>query len=101
PPAATAYPQQILPYNYSLILGNTGDTDQNVELRVTSPQEARLRGSAGFNYFHDLSYNLPSLVGETGFLLASPVSYFENHTYGVFGSATFDIVDKLSLTGEG
>ncbi len=100
PPAATAYPSQILPYTYSLVLGNTGDTDQNAELRLTSPSNQKLTGSIGVNYFHALSYNMTPSVGTTGYLLGTPLSHFENTTYGIFGSLTYHFTDQLSLSGE-
>ena len=89
-----------LPYNYGLVSGQAQDNDENTEARLTSPQTDRFKFMVGANYFHDRSQSQTLSYGNTGFALANARSVFVNHTYGVFGSATFDIWNGISIIGE-
>jgi iron complex outermembrane receptor protein len=73
------------------------------ELRVTSNQSKRLRGSVGVNYQW-------TRTGQTNMGLAPPLGTFaayapgninRNSTIGVFGSASFDVTSQIILNLEG
>ena len=100
-PNPNATTQANLPYIYSLILGNTRDQDAYGELRISSPQDRRLRFTLGGNYAWARTDNLTSTYGITGFLLNTPQTVNSSNTYGVFGSARWEFVRGISISGEG
>jgi iron complex outermembrane receptor protein len=89
------------PYNYLLILGNTKDHDRYGELRLASPKNKPLSGTLGVNYAFAQTDNLTALDGYTGYVLATPHTINSSNTYGVFGSLRWNIMDRLSISGEG
>jgi iron complex outermembrane receptor protein len=90
-----------LDYVYSLTEGNTKDEDKYVELRVATDQSAPLKLLGGVNY-QNLTYtNMTTAFGTTGYTVATPIGVSEAKTYSVFGSATYDITDMLSVSAEG
>ena len=90
-----------LPYVYSLTAGNTKDEDKYVELRVQSPSDKPLKALLGTNYSY-ISYlvEVPS-YGGTGYVIATPPLISEANTYSVFGSLSYDILERLSISAEG
>jgi iron complex outermembrane receptor protein len=91
----------VLPYNYSLILGNTDDKDRTFELRLDSPHEAAFHWSFGGTYAYERTDNLTTVFGNTGYLLATPHTINQSDTYGVFGSASYALGAGVTLTAEG
>ena len=100
-PNPNASTKASLPYIYSLILGNTRDQDAYGELRIASPQNRRLRFTLGGNYAWARTDNLTSSYGITGFLLNTPQTINTSNTYGIFGSARWEFISHVSISGEG
>jgi iron complex outermembrane receptor protein len=72
----------------------------SAEIRLTSPQTGRLKYLVGFNYATDgLSYDTSVDVGPIAIVVSPPVSIV-SHTYGIFGSASYDFTNKLTLDAE-
>ena len=90
-----------LPYNYSLVLGNTQDKDRTFELRLTSPRESAFKWSAGLSHAYARTDNLTSVFGNTGYLLATPHTINESETRGIFASASYGFDNGITLTAEG
>lgn len=88
-------------YNYSLVLGNTQDTDKYVELRLSSPSDKPIRGMIGVNFYDGETFNLTSGYTNTGYSLFTPKTINSSKTYGVFGSVNWDFVENFSLSLEG
>ncbi|MFO1426171.1 MAG: TonB-dependent receptor [Steroidobacteraceae bacterium] len=91
----------VLPYNYSLVLGNTQDEDRTFELRLASPRDGALKWSAGVNYAWARTDNLTTVFGNTGYLLATPHTINESKTSGVFASAAYSFGPGVTVTAEG
>ncbi|WP_404476729.1 TonB-dependent receptor [Novosphingobium sp. BL-52-GroH] len=90
-----------LDYVYSLTEGNTKDEDKYVELRVATDQSAPFKLLGGVNY-QNLAYtNMTTAYGTTGYVVATPIGISEANTYSIFGSASYDITDQLSVSAEG
>jgi iron complex outermembrane receptor protein len=90
----------VLPYNYSLVLGNTQDKDRTFELRFSSPRDDAFRWSLGANYAYARTDNLTTIFGNTGYLLATPRTINQSDTYGVFGAASYSFDNGVTLTAE-
>jgi len=98
PPATLVYP----PATEEPLLANTNRNDirsVSTELRIASPQDRRLRGMLGAYYFDqeddssDLTFAHPRGGGAA--------DYTESVTdEAVFGMLSFDITERLTLTGE-
>ena len=75
--------------------------DYNAELRVTSPQDERLRWSLGVNYLqlHAPGGNIYG-VSPFGPIGTGSVTQSRTHTPAVFGGAYYDFTDDLTLTVE-
>jgi len=93
--------QGITPYDYLLILGNTEDRDRYGELRLATPKGKPLTATLGVNYAWARTDNLTALDGYTGYVLATPHTINSSNTYGIFGSARWEFMDKFSISGEG
>lgn len=91
----------VLPYNYSLVLGNTQDRDRTFELRIASPTESTLRFSLGANYAYARTDNLTSAFQNAGYALLTPRTINSSDTYGVFGSVAYSFGESVTLTAEG
>lgn len=91
----------VLPFNNSLVLGNTQDRDKSLELRLTSPQSGALKWSVGANYAFARTDNLTSVFGNTGYLAATPHTINHSKTLGLFGSVGYEIIDGLTASIEG
>jgi iron complex outermembrane receptor protein len=78
--------------------------DYSVELRVSSPQDRRVRGTVGANYF-GVSGPITANVGQqnTGRLILGGNGGLKNavRTPAVFGGLYLDATDKLTLGAEG
>ena len=83
-----------------LIQGKNKDFSQ--EIRLTSPQEGRLRWTAGFNYFDAFSPG-GSVYGNLmlGPFFTAAIVERNVETPAVFGALYFDFNDKLTLSVEG
>jgi len=90
-----------IPYQYSLVLGNTQDQDAYGELRLSSPAGKRVTATLGANYAWANTDNFTALYGTSGYILATPHTINRSNTYGVFGNVRVQIVEGLSLSGEG
>jgi iron complex outermembrane recepter protein len=84
-------------------------TKQSHEFRVSSPAENRLRGTAGLFYQRQTDdiragFDVPNLpvfyevAGQKNVYYLSQMDRTDRD-YAAFGEATFDITDKLKLTG--
>jgi iron complex outermembrane recepter protein len=84
-------------------------TKQSHEFRVSSPAENRLRGTAGLFYQRQTDdiragFDVPNLpvfyevAGQQNVYYLSQMDRTDRD-YAAFGEATFDITDKLKLTG--
>ena len=78
--------------------------DYSVEGRVSSPQEARIRGTAGASYF--TTYGpVPGGVVLTNIAFSTSIGGggidSKTQTPAVFGGLYFDVTDKLTLSAEG
>jgi iron complex outermembrane receptor protein len=84
-------------------------TKMSHELRIASPAENRFRGTAGLFYQRQTDdiraeFNIPNLPVFYEVAGQKDVYYLSqqdrtDRDYAVFGDATFDITDKLKLTG--
>ena len=91
------------------ILAQDHFTKQSHELRISTPQDGRLRAVAGLFYerqthFIEQNYQTPGLsdaLSVTGWPGTVWLTEQErtDRDYAAFGEATFDITPKLSLTG--
>ena len=73
------------------------------ELRVSTPDDWRLRATAGASYFYNDVPRSSGLPGITAFGVTANGSVGENHTStpAVFGGLYFDILENLTLSAEG
>jgi iron complex outermembrane receptor protein len=71
------------------------------ELRVTSDQKKRLRGLIGVNYQWQRTGE--SNIGEVNGIYGvfQPTNLNRNQAFGIFGSASYDIIPKIILNLEG
>jgi len=97
-------------------------TDKSIELRITSPQDQRLKWLAGGNYYKQVfisagaggdaislctTISLPPAAGQRcpPIAFVSTNNLFQNTdrigAWGVFGSLTYDITDTLTANLEG
>ena len=83
-----------------LIQGKQDDFSQ--ELRITSPQDRRLRWTAGFNYFEAHSPG-GTVYGNLilGPFFTAAITQRDVETPAFFGAINFDITDDWTLTVEG
>ncbi|MDX2222105.1 MAG: TonB-dependent receptor, partial [Rhodospirillaceae bacterium] len=98
--SATATPTR-LPWRNTLLLSQAKLRDWSLELRVNSPQEQKLRWTAGLNYLDAFS------PGGTvyGNLIAGPfftaaITEQQAKTPAVFGAVYFDFTPDLTLSAE-
>jgi iron complex outermembrane receptor protein len=71
------------------------------EIRLTSPQTGKLKYLVGFNYVTSgLDFDTDVYIGAPKALTVAPPVGIFNHTYGFFGSASYDFTEKLSLDVE-
>lgn len=90
-----------LPYIYSLTLGNTRDQDAYGEVRISSPQDRKLRFTLGGNYAWARTDNLTSSYQISGYVLNTPQTINSSNTYGIFGSVRWEFIRGVSISGEG
>lgn len=95
PPEPTNYFRYVyLPYNID---------NHSAELRVASPAEEKFNFLLGANYYHESIFfggfaaAAPATAAPT--TLTVPTEYLADTT-GLFGSATYDFTEQVSLTGE-
>jgi iron complex outermembrane receptor protein len=91
----------VLPYNYSLVLGNTQDRDKSLEVRLSSPADGRLSWSVGANYAFARTDNLTTVFGNTGYIAGTPHTINSSDTLGLFGSVAYEFVDGWTAIVEG
>jgi iron complex outermembrane receptor protein len=92
-PAATRQPGIAGSYNGAF----------NQEFRVTSDSSKRLRGALGVNYSYLHRGATAASISAPGYIFTvSAGGPFNTHkTYGVFGSASYDLTDQIILNVEG
>lgn len=100
-PTAFPRPDSIFGDEYTLVLGNTRDEDLTFEVRLASPEDQRLRWMLGVNYIDAETNNLTPGVISAGYRVLSQHTVNANETLGYFGSVSYDITDKLTLSAEG
>jgi iron complex outermembrane receptor protein len=97
PPDGTGYYSTVfLPYDVH---------NESGELRVASPQDKRLKILVGGNYYKEsIRFQVraarPGAGGTTAVTNLSQPTDYRARTYGIFGSANFDITPKLAISGE-
>ncbi len=85
-------------------LGQTLTYDGSQEFRVTSPQEKRLRGSAGVNFFSRVSPGTVNFGMEpiaAGYGVAGNLTRNVAATPAIFGGVYYDFTDQLTVSAEG
>lgn len=85
------YTQVYLPYD---------QRNTSAELRVTTPQQSRLRILAGANYFNEKIDFQTRLRNTGGVIELTRATRYTAETIGLFGSAAFDFSDALTLSVE-
>lgn len=70
------------------------------EFRAASEEDRRLRWSIGVNYFAFENRNTVSSVGPFGFLQFGSLTRQKVKTFGVFGAASYDVTERISLNLE-
>ncbi|MEQ8735131.1 MAG: TonB-dependent receptor [Rhodospirillaceae bacterium] len=91
-----------LPWRNTLLLSQARSRDFSQELRITSPQDERLRWTAGVNYLWAHSPGgtvYGNLILGPFFTAAITKQWAE--TPSVFGAVYYDIADDLTLSVEG
>lgn len=88
-------------YNYSLVLGNTQDADKYFEVRLSSPDNRRLKAMIGTNFYDGETHNLTAGYTNTGYSLFTPKTINSSKTYGVFGSVNWEFLDDFNISLEG
>ncbi|CAN5163324.1 hypothetical protein BH10PSE4_BH10PSE4_46120 [soil metagenome] len=91
----------VLPYVYGLTMGDNANEDKYGELRLASPKDKPLHGLIGVTYLDSQTDLTTSSFAGVGYTVNSAHSIYKTQTAGVFASATYDVSEKLSLTGEG
>ncbi len=91
-----------VPWMQALLLSQSLLHDWSQELRVTSPQDQRLRGMLGFNYFDGYSRG-GTVVGilPIGASFTASKSVQTSKTPAVFGAINFDISENVTVSAEG
>ena len=88
------------PFRNTTLIQQSLVTEVSQELRVTSPRDARLRGTLGANDF--ISWN----KGPTNFGISTlgRLTQFKTttntNTYAVFGGLYYDLTDQVTVSGE-
>lgn len=90
-----------LPYHRFALVSQNLQQDFNAEIRVTTPQNQRLRGTLGANYLHLRSpggniYGI-SPLGPIG---TGSVTRTRVYTPAIFGGLYYDLTEHLTLTAE-
>ena len=90
-----------VPWQQFLLISQGRLKDWSQELRLTSPQESRLRWTLGANYI-DLNAAGGPVYGISviGPLFASAISRLQTKTPSAFGGAYFDVSDSLTISAE-
>jgi iron complex outermembrane receptor protein len=90
-----------LPYIAYFLLEENLTYDGSQEFRVTSPQDQRLRGTAGANYFNIVSPGTDNYGQEpAGPGIAGSVSRSVSSTPAIFGGIYYDLMPALTLSAE-
>jgi iron complex outermembrane receptor protein len=97
---STNVPGGLLPYSASLGRGTLADRDASAEIRLTTPQDKRLRGMVGFSYYNQQSKLVLVSYSNAGFNQNSAGQQQLASTPSVFGSITLDILHNLNLSFE-
>ncbi len=97
--AATAATR--VPWLQAILLSQSLLHDWSQELRITSPQEKRLRGTLGVNYFDGYSRG-GTVVGilPTGASFTAQVTEQTSKTPAIFGAVYFDILENVTISAE-
>jgi iron complex outermembrane receptor protein len=91
----------VLPYFSRSALGDTLNIGKSAEIRFTSPRSDSFRWMLGASYYSLLNEALTNVFGVAGLIASSPPTVNTGTTYGLFGSAQYDIWDGLTLSFEG
>jgi iron complex outermembrane receptor protein len=100
PPACPTCALAALPFPTWLLLSQGKASDFNQELRVTSPQDQRLRWVAGANYLKQNTQGVIYGVKTNGTASSGTPGISHPVTPSVFGGLYFDIVPELTATAE-
>ena len=92
----------VRPYILWMVMVQGENNDFNQELRFTSPSDRRLRFLLGANYLKFENPGGAGVYGTTpiGNLVLSSTTRSESNTPAVFGGVYFDVLPKLTLSGE-
>lgn len=90
-----------VPYAYSMVGGHSRDEDNYLELRLSSPQQRKLRALIGVNYLNADYDNANPGYGDIGAFVVTPRTLSVTDTVGIFGSITYEPTDYLTFSAEG
>lgn len=90
-----------LPYTSRTVGGQTKFTSKSAELRVTSPQDKRLRGLIGVSLYEQNNTQVTNAFQNQGPTVAVNPTTTLTQTVGYFGSVTLDVYKGLSVSAEG
>ncbi len=91
----------VLPYNSRTVGGQVHFTTRSAEVRLSSPQDRRLKGLIGASYYKQRNTQVTNAFQNSGYAASVLPTLTETTTKGVFGSVTFNFTDALSLSAEG
>jgi iron complex outermembrane receptor protein len=89
------------PFSQAWAEGTDNDDDLSGEVRLTSPQDKRLKGMVGVSYYTQRSVNGTLAYGNTGYVQASNLATNNATTPAVFFNITYNILGNLDLSVEG
>jgi iron complex outermembrane receptor protein len=90
----------VLPYFSRSALGDELNIDKSIEIRLTSPRDDRFKWMVGGTYYYQINEALTDVFGTTGLIASSLPTDTEINTFGLFASASYEIWDGLSISGE-
>ena len=95
-------PNAVTPHLNNTLLTQGKQRDWSQELRITSPQDERLRFTLGFNYLDAFSPGgtVYGNIAFAGQFFTAAIQETAVKTPAVFGAAYFDITDELTLSAE-
>lgn len=93
----------ITPHVYSFSYGRNSARQYSQELRLASPRENRLNWIVGAYYFNDLNHNASATAAAYPVSASNRALTYSQYrqtteSAAVFGSATFDVTERFSLT---
>ena len=95
------YPGAGAPYMTWFLMSQNESWAFSQELRITSPQHERLRGTLGFSYLRQDSESTLYGVKWTGVTSSGTPAWGSPRTPAVFGGVYYDLTDTVTISGEG